>query len=104
MMTRHSPNQFGNSIWGEFLAGYPHYKACFQLRLQLYNIVYIQIGYPEDGTDLQVNIIGNQNKVTVNYDHQPPPMNEQRLVSNANELLQVIIPGIIPVRHFSIDS
>jgi len=28
-------------------------------------------------------------QVTVNYDHQPPPMNEQRLVSNANELLQV---------------
>ena len=35
------------------------------------------------------NTVRNHNKVTVNYDHQPPPMNEQRLVSNANELLQV---------------
>ena len=37
------------------------------------------------------NTVRNHNKVTVNYDHQPPPMNEQRLVSNANELLQVKI-------------
>ena len=38
---------------------------------------------------LMGNTVRNHNKVTVNYDHQPPPMNEQRLVSNANELLQV---------------
>ena len=40
---------------------------------------------------LMGNTVRNHKKVTVNYDHQPPPMNEQRLVSNANELLQVKI-------------
>ena len=28
-------------------------------------------------------------QVVVNYDHQPPPMNENRLQAHANEILQV---------------
>ena len=47
---------------------------------------------------LMGNTVRNHKKVTVNYDHQPPPMNEQRLVSNANELLQVNIEMLRTIR------
>ena len=61
-------------------------------------------GYGSTYLTVSVNTVRKQNKVTVNYDHQPPPMNEQRLVSNANELLQVKIEMLKTIRTMEITT